>query len=122
MVSLFLAVSLILGSPAVGSVGMDSGSVIQPQQDVSQNCQIGQVADLATAFCDASDDATAQQPSCPMLGLCLQMNSGAAHCGLVPLTNGVFFEAKSTRTEVFLKDTDCASSRLADPIFHPPIL
>ena len=124
-ISLLLAATVVVGSSAAGASAMGPDSVSRLRLDVAaQDCQPAMIASPYAASCDASDDLPAQQPGCPMLGICVNIGAGVGHCGLVAVTDGPDFQQGGSTAVaiVFLQSAVRANGLAGESVFHPPIL
>jgi len=116
---------LALESIAMEADGVDAGADATVQQAMSLDCPPNVVAELNGLTCDTEADMPAQPRGCPMMmNACVNMGSAAGHCGLVSVTESspVSDSCASVVPVVFMQSAVLGSGRVADPIFHPPIL
>jgi len=116
---------LALESIAMEANGADSGADATLQSAMSLDCSSDVVAELNGLTCDIEADMPAQPAGCPMMmNSCVNMGSAAGHCGLVSVTESASVPDACTSVVpvVFMQSAVLGSGRVADPIFHPPIL
>ena len=116
---------LALESMALEASAQDTAADGVFEQAMSHGCPPNVVAELSGMNCEGEGDAPARQAGCPMMaGSCVNMSAASSHCGLVSVADvSAIPDAGTTVVPVvFLHSAVLGTGRVADPIFHPPIL
>jgi len=116
---------LALESMALESSAQDTAGDGVFEQAMSHGCPPNVVGELSGLNCEGEGDDPARQASCPMMaGSCVNMSAASSHCGLVSVTyvSAIPDAATAVVPVVFLRSAVLGTGRVADPIFHPPIL
>ena len=125
LVSVLLALAITVGSTTFATAALGVRTMSGPMQDVVvQACRTELSGGVADQFCDGSDEAPMNNSPCPMIGICVNMGSGSAHCAPLGLTGAAALEGRPAAAGAvrFIRDDIQATGLPAEPQFQPPIL
>ena len=124
-VSILIALMIAVGSVTSLSVAMGAEAMAGPMQEIAQRACQTEVPGVGTGpSCDTDETIPAHNSSCPMMQLCVNMASGAAHCAPLAQTEVCGFpsEPAGVAAAGYLRADIQASGLPVEPLFHPPIL
>lgn len=125
LVSILIALTIAVGSSTSAAVAMGAETMAGPMQEIAQQtCPTEVPGGEAGPSCDTDGDIPASRSFCPMMGLCVNMASGAAHCAPLALTGVIDLPTETVGVAAvgYLRADIQATGLPAEPLFHPPIL